>query len=554
MDTLWRVIERNALNYANETALRYPSGPRTYTWLDLYTEATQLAARLQSAGVRPGSTVALFSANKPEFVLGFLAATSLGAVIIPLNIRLTTREISGILADAEAEFFLFAEEFGPVASEIAGSGLHIFDLSAGLSIDSGSEMNTHSGAAGANPLSGSDPNSYPKARSGFDQSPGTTHFGSDSNPIPKTGHRTEPLQPAGSIPTSAGTAEILYTSGTTGKPKGVRLSHEAVLSVAKIITYEAGIHAGDNCLILMPLTHSAPLNLFLWGSFWAGATVTLGDFAPDVLLRYVSHEKPTHFFGAPIVYQLLSRTPNLKEWDLSSMKLWIYGGASVGGAQIQQWREALGGQWMGVYGLTEAGPNGSALRPYEHAAKSGSIGKRGTANTEIRVVRADGTDTAPDEAGEIIIRSESIMLEYHGNPEATREALVDGWLCTGDIARRDADGYIWILDRKKDMIISGGVNVYPKEIEDILSMHPQIADVAVIGVPHPDWGETVLAKVVLRPGEALAPEAIRDFCRDKLADYKIPRLVEIVGSLPRNASGKILKHVLRAGWSASVMY
>ncbi len=205
---------------------------------------------------------------------------------------------------------------------------------------------------------------------------------------------------------------------------------------------------------------------------------------------------------------------------------------------------------MCVYGLTEAGPNGSALRPHEHGAKTGSIGRRGTANTEIRVVRADGTDTDPDEAGEMIIRSESLMIGYHGNPEATRETLRDGWLYTGDIARRDVDGYIWIMDRKKDMIISGGVNVYPKEVEDVLSTHPLIADVAVIGVPHPDWGESVLAKVVARPGESLSPEAVRDFCRDKLADYKIPRMVEIVEVLPRNASGKLLKHVMRAEWSA----
>ncbi|KLU63068.1 long-chain-fatty-acid--CoA ligase [Peptococcaceae bacterium CEB3] len=369
MDTLWRVIERNALNYANKTGLRYPAGSRAYTWLDLYTEATQLATRLRAAGVRSGNAVALFSTNKPEFVLGFLAATSLGAVIVPLNVRLTTREISGILADAEVEFFLFAEEFSPIASELSRSGVHTFDLSAGLSADLSVDFSA-------------DPNANLSA----DFSPAP-----DPDSIPETRQQTVPPQLAETLPAAAETAEILYTSGTTGKPKGVRLSHEAVLSVAKIMAYEAGIYAGDNCLILMPLTHSAPLNLFLWGAFWAGASVTLGDFAPDVLLRYVSQEKTTHFFGAPVVYQLLSRMPNLKEWDLSSMKLWIYGGASVSTEQIQKWQQALSGRWMGVYGLTEAGPNGSALRPHEHGPKTGSIGNRGTGNSEIRVVRADGT-------------------------------------------------------------------------------------------------------------------------------------------------------------------
>ncbi|MDI6880812.1 MAG: AMP-binding protein [Desulfitobacteriaceae bacterium] len=498
MDTLWRVMERNAFNYADQTALRYPAANKTYTWSQLHQEATSLAGRLLAAGVQPGTTIGLYSANKPEFVLGFLAATALDAVIIPINIRLTTREIAGILADAKAEFLLFEQGLNPIAQELAQSGVRTFNLS-------------------------TEPTSVQKTKQ------------PQFNP---------------NVLRSGLTAEILYTSGTTGKPKGVMLSHEAILSVAKIMTYEAGIYAGDNCLILMPLTHSAPLNLFLWGAFWAGASVTIGDFAPNTLLDYAAQEKTTHFFGAPIVYQLLSRMPNLKEWDLSSMKLWIYGGASVGGEQIRKWQEALPGEFMCVYGLTEAGPNGSALRPHEHGAKTGSIGRRGTANTEIRVVRADGTDTDPDEAGEMIIRSESLMIGYHGNPEATRETLRDGWLYTGDIARRDVDGYIWIMDRKKDMIISGGVNVYPKEVEDVLSTHPLIADVAVIGVPHPDWGESVLAKVVARPGESLSPEAVRDFCRDKLADYKIPRMVEIVEVLPRNASGKLLKHVMRAEWSA----
>lgn len=497
MDTLWRVIERNAFNYGGQMALRYPAGDKAYTWQQLHQEATTLAQYLQAAGIKPGDTIGLYSGNKPEFVLGFLAAMALEAIIIPINIRLTGREISDILSDAKVDFLLFESGLASVAGEIGHNGVTTINLSTALEMLQVSEF---------------------------------AAFHSSSN--------------------SGATAEILYTSGTTGKPKGVMLSHEAILSVAKIMTYEAGIYAGDNCLILMPLTHSAPLNLFLWGAFWAGACITIGDFAPDTLLNYVAQEKTTHFFGAPVVYQLLSRMPNLKQWDLSSMKLWIYGGASVGGEQIRKWQEAFSGRFMCVYGLTEAGPNGSALRPFEHGAKTGSIGRRGTANTEIRVVRADGSDTDPEEAGELIIRSESLMQGYYGNPEATWETLRDGWLYTGDIARRDEDGYIWIMDRKKDMIITGGVNVYPKEIEDVLSTHPQIADVAVIGVPHPDWGETVLAKVVTRPGESLVPDAVRAFCRDKLADYKIPRMVEIVEVLPRNASGKLLKHVMRADWRA----
>ncbi|MHB1651344.1 MAG: class I adenylate-forming enzyme family protein [Desulfitobacteriaceae bacterium] len=514
MDTLWRVIERNAFNYANQTALRYPAGGQNFTWHQLYQEAVELASRLQSAGAHSKQTIALLAGNKPEFVIGFLAVMALDAVIVPINVRLTGREISGILVDSGATFLLFEEGLIAIAQELENTGIRTVNLS-------------------------SRPETSPETL-------GTPEADGVAGPeIAATG--SHGLSPGFSD--GAQIAEILYTSGTTGQPKGVMLSHEAILSVAKIMAYEAGIYSADNCLILMPLTHSAPLNLFLWGAFWAGAGVTLGDFVPDNLLHYAAEEKTTHFFGAPVVYQLLSRIPNLQAWDLSSMKFWIYGGASVGAEQIRKWQETLPGQWMGVYGLTEAGPNGSALRPHEHGAKTGSIGRRGTANVEIRIVHDDGTDTQPDEAGEIIIRSESLMKGYHGNPAATNEALRDGWLYTGDIARRDEDGYIWIMDRKKDMIISGGVNVYPKEIEDILSTHPEIADVAVIGVPHPDWGETVLTKIVARPGARLTSAAVQDFCRDKLADYKIPRIVEIVELLPRNASGKILKHVLRAEWT-----
>lgn len=511
MDTLWRVIERNARNYAGRTALRDPVNEQTFTWNQLYQGALALAGRVKSAGAEPKQKIALLSGNKPDFVFGFLAATALECVIVPLNVRLTGREISEILEDSEAAWLLFEDGLRAKITELGDSSTRAVKIDLNEILPSPDESSVNAGPGG----------------------------------FPAKNTRNPDSSASGEI------AEILYTSGTTGKPKGVALTHEAILSVAKIMAYEAGIYSMDNCLILMPLTHSAPLNLFLWGAFWAGATVTLGEFTPENLLRYISEQKATHFFGAPVVYQLLSRMPGLEGRDLSSMKTWVYGGASVGEEQIKKWQSALPGKWMGVYGLTEAGPNGAALRPHEHGPKTGSIGRHGTANTEIRVVREDGTDTRPDEPGEIILRTESLMKGYYGNPEATAETMRDGWLYTGDIARRDADGYIWILDRKKDVIISGGVNIYPKEIEDILNTHPEIADVSVIGIPHPDWGETVLANVMIRSGANLTPHEIQDFCRTKLADYKIPRLVNIVDALPRNASGKILKNVLKAQWSAA---
>lgn len=341
-------------------------------------------------------------------------------------------------------------------------------------------------------------------------------------------------------------AEILYTSGTTGRPKGVMISHYSVIAVAQMMAYEAQIYSGDNALILMPLTHSALLNLFMVGACWAGASVTLGEFTPQTLLELAVSERTTHFFGAPVAYQFMLKIPKLNDYDLTSMKCWIYGGAPVGREEILAWQKAIPGMFMSVYGLTEAGPNGLALRPMEHQNKAGSLGNRGAINSEVKLMNETGSEVGNGEIGEIALKVPSLMLGYYNNPTATEQTVRDGWLLTGDIARKDEDGYIWFMDRKKDMIISGGVNVYPKEIEDLLLTHPNIIDAAVIGLPHLDWGETVCAVIVVTRGSDLinATDLI-DFCSGKLADYKVPKLVKVVSLLPRNSSGKILKFALR---------
>jgi len=500
MNALWRIVERNMYNFPNQTALRYPAGDRTFSWQELYDQSWELSWALAKQGLGKGGKVGILSPNKPEFILAFLAASALGATAVPINVRLAPPEIDFIAQDANIGMLLFDSSAQEQVEKLSGQYV-LLDIKKALASHKDNLTTTVEGIFTSQ------------------------DFVSESANID--------------------VAEILYTSGTTGKPKGVMLSSDSVIAVAQMMAYEADIRPRDNVLLLMPLTHSAPLNLFMWGAFWAGASVTIGDFTPGNLLNYVSRERATHFFGAPVVYQLLLRVPELAACDLSSMKTWIYGGASVGGEQIRKWQELLPGRWMGVYGLTEAGPNGAALRHEEHEAKRGSIGNRGAINAALRVVRADGTETECDEPGEIIIYSASTMLGYHNNSEATVEALRDGWLYTGDIGCRDADGYIWILDRKKDMIISGGVNIYPKEIEDVLLQHPDVLDVAVIGVPHPDWGETVLANIVIKPGSQLDTGDIQEFCRGKLADYKIPRVVQQAEALPRNASGKLLKHVLR---------
>ncbi len=498
MDNLWNLLERNARNFLDAVAVRFPAEGRNLSWLDLRDHALSLANQLTSLGVSKSERIGVLFPNCPEFIIAFYATAYIGAVVVPINGRLTVPEINYILEDSGARALLFAEDRRETA-EIAAQGTQVTVF-----------------------LS-------------------NTEFAKDI-----TGQSMSLEYCASGYGEASEMAEILYTSGTTGRPKGVMLSHYSVISVAQMMAYEAQIYSGDNALVLMPLTHSAPLNLFMVGAFWAGASVTLGEFTPQTLLELAAGERTTHFFGAPVAYQFMLRVPNLSDYDLTSMKCWIYGGAPVGREQILAWQKAIPGKFMSVYGLTEAGPNGMALRPWEHDKKAGSIGNRGAINSEVKLLSDTGQEVGNGEIGEIALKVPSLMLGYHNNPIATEQTLLDGWLLTGDIGKKDEDGYIWFLDRKKDMIISGGVNIYPKEIEDLLLTHPNIMDAAVIGLPHLDWGETVTAVIVVAPGcDPIDASALQAFCSASLADYKIPKLDKVVPALPRNSSGKIQKFALR---------
>lgn len=489
-EALHRLLERNARKYPAKLAVRYPAGNLTWTWQDLNARANAAAAALVQAGIRPGDRVALLIPNRPGFVQAYFGILKAGGVVVPINVRLTAGEASYILQDSGARA-LIADPTLRETAERAAAGTGVERI-----------------------------------------------LGSDE--LDALGLAADPDLPA----SLDALAEILYTSGTTGRPKGVELTHNAVHSVAAMMAYEIDIRKDDKVLILMPLTHSAPLNLTLLGAVYCGAASVLGDFTPGALLDLTQAEKTTHFFGAPVAYLLGAKLLADSPHDLSSAKCWVYGGAPMSREAVQAVRRAFPGKLVSVYGLTESGPNGVALHDEEHEAHAGSIGRAGVVNVEMRVVTPEGRDVPPGEAGEIIMRTPSALVGYHGNPQATREALRDGWVWTGDIARIDDEGYLWIMDRKKDVIISGGVNVYPKEVEDVLSTHPGVADVAVIGVPHAEWGETVAAVLVAR-GDQPSEAELQAFVRQRLADFKVPRLFRFVDAIPRNASGKILKHTLR---------
>ncbi|RKJ24372.1 long-chain fatty acid--CoA ligase, partial [Butyricicoccus sp. 1XD8-22] len=248
-------------------------------------------------------------------------------------------------------------------------------------------------------------------------------------------------------------------------------------------------------LLMMPLTHSAPLHLFLMSAVLVGATnVLTPTFTPDLFIDSIETEKTTHFFGAPVAYLVTASHPRLRSADLSSMKWWVYGGAPLSEKEVRHLQQAFQTENLTcVYGLTEGGPSGSLLFGYEHKDKAGSIGKRAPFGTELRIVNEDGEDVAVGEVGEVVLYGEGNMVGYYRDEEATQAAFLEGWVKTGDLARYDEEGYIWIVDRKKDVIISGGVNIYPKEIEDRILQFEGIVEVAVVGVPHEEWGETVKA-------------------------------------------------------------
>lgn len=340
---------------------------------------------------------------------------------------------------------------------------------------------------------------------------------------------------------------ILYTSGTTGKPKGVLYSYRSILTVANMICVEMEVKPESRILLMMPLSHSAPLHLFMMAGTAVGSTLVLTPtFTPDLFLDTIEQEKTTHFFGAPVAYLATAQHPKVKSADLSSMKWWVYGGASLSTKEVQHIKQVYtGGNLVCVYGLTEAGPSGTLLMDDEHELKAGSIGKRAALGTEIKIIDDGGIEVPHDEVGEIALRGEGNMVGYYNNPKATKAVFFGEWLRTGDLALKDDDGYFWVVDRKKDMIISGGVNIYPKEIEDVLLMYEGVTEVAVIGVPHPKWGETV--KVIFVTKQRVNDDDLKCFLQERLATYKVPRIYERVKALPRNASGKVLKQTLRGG-------
>ncbi|MDN5758699.1 MAG: AMP-binding protein, partial [Tomitella sp.] len=342
-------------------------------------------------------------------------------------------------------------------------------------------------------------------------------------------------------------AEILYTSGTTGRPKGALFDHYRMMWETAAFIGMVGLKDEDRLLHVAPLYHSAELNLMLLPGTFVGAThVVHSGFDPAAVLDTLEEERITMMFGVPTMYQFLMRVPGVGDRDVSSWRTGMFGAAPMPPSAVEELVATFPGvEFIQLCGQTEAGPGGILATHEQVVARPDASGKQALINLECRIIRPDGTDVEPGEVGEMVLRGTTVMKEYWGKPEQTAETIRDGWLHTGDLTLVDADGYMTVVDRMKDMIITGGRNVYSVEVEAAVAAHSAVLDCAVVARPHEDFGESIVAVVTLNEGAALTLEALREFCGERIAHYKLPHDLIIVEQIPRNASGKILKRSVR---------
>lgn len=504
--TIGDLLRRSAARTPNKLALAFRDSRESFSQLDNVVNRTANALALR--GVNKGARIALLSHNNRAFVIFRFALARLGAVLTPINFMLNADDVAYIL-DHSGASAIIAEDALCATADAALAQIDSQMLFK-MSID-------HSGIAA--------PSDWEAAETLF------TH---DDNKAPDVAiSGVDPIQ-------------MMYTSGTESRPKGALLCSDALFAQYGSCIADGDMSASDIDLHCLPLFHCAQLDCFLTPDLYLGASSILMDAAdPAAMLKTIEDEGVNKLFCPPTVWIALLRHPDFDKADLSSLRKGYYGASIMPTAIIEELTTRLPNlRLFNLYGQTEMAPIATILRPEEQLIKLGSAG-RPTLNVETRVVDDDGRDLPVGEVGEIVHRSPHLILGYYKDPAKTAEAFAGGWFHSGDLGRFDEEGYLYVVDRKKDMIKTGGENVASREVEEAIFRHPAVAEVAVFGVPHPKWIEAVTAVVVLRAGETTDSAALDEYCRETLAHFKSPKHISIVDELPKNASGKILKRDLR---------
>jgi long-chain acyl-CoA synthetase len=483
------LLTESAAGSPDLPAIRLGEIELTYGELD--ERSARLATLLGEKGIKPGDRVGVMLPNVPEFPVAYYGVLRAGAIVVPMNVLLKRREIAFYLEDSGAKLLLAWHGFCAEAREGAADvGAELIEV---------------------------EPASFAELLAGHEPTPGLVDTAEDD------------------------TAVILYTSGTTGKPKGAELTHFNLFRNADVSSRTTcEIASGDIVLGALPLFHSFGQTVGMNSSLMVGACLTLVPrFDPGEALATMQRDKVTHFYGVPTMFGALLHHPERESYDTSSLRTCITGGASMPVEVLRGFEEAFGAVVLEGYGLSETSPVACSNHP-DDERKAGSIGTP-IEGVEMRVVDEEDNEVAQGEVGEVVIRGHNIMKGYWQRPDATAEAMRGGWFHSGDMARIDEDGCFYIVDRKKDMIIRGGYNVYPREVEEVLFEHPKIREAAVVGVPHDEWGEEIGAAVVCHEGEELSAEEVSAYVKERIAAYKYPRLVWFLDDLPKGPTGKILK-------------
>lgn len=492
-------VTRHARIRPTKTAVVFHGRRITYAELDRQVDRT--ARGLWASGVRKGDRVAVLLPNGPEFLELLLACTRLGAIFVPVNTRLAPAEVLFILRDSMPELLIYHADFLSTLEAIRREA----------------------------PVRG-------VVQVGGPPIPNTTAYeelstGAADGPLPLPPGPDEP-------------AMMMYTSGTTGRPKGALLTHANLLWNDVQLVAELGIREDDVNFNAAPLFHIGGFNVLTGPILYCGGTTVLEDrFDPVRALEVMQAEHVTCSFAVPAMWNAIAQVPDFDRYDLSRARCFISGGAPCPLPLIEFFR-GRGLPFQEGFGLTETAPIVAVLKQPDVVRKAGSIGQPAP-HVAVRIVDDGDRDVPPGEVGELVVRGPNVMLGYWNQPDATAEALRGGWFHTGDLARQDEEGFLFIVDRKKDMIITGGENVYPVEVEQVLVRHPRVLDVAVFGVPDAKWGEAVVAAVVTRDGRPLSADEVQAFCSGKLARFKVPSRVHVLTELPRNATGKVQKTELR---------